>query len=101
MNTKKMIEEIGATVGIVELRLVPFENDFYPAPHWYLETGDGGKFAGQPDEFDDLIEMVYEQVTGTAQPRFAADGGDWLCNCPSVNPSYATWCGRCGQPRHH
>lgn len=40
------------------------------------------------------------QFSDYAEQSFAADGGDWLCDCYSVNPSHAPWCGKCGQPRH-
>ncbi len=66
MTKLQQIEKL--TGGKATLTQQP-ANSFFPAPHWFLQTADGGKFGATSKR--DLLESVVEFLTEQAAEHSA------------------------------
>lgn len=58
-------------------------NDFFPAPHWYLQTADGGRFGNisKREVVEAALDFLWEQAV---EQERGADGYDFTD--PNDNP---------------
>ena len=68
MSNLRKIEKL--TGGKATLTQQP-ANDFFPAPHWFLQTADGGRFGATSKR--DLLASIAEFLT---EQERAADADD-------------------------
>ena len=75
MSNLRKIEKL--TGGKATLTQQP-ANDFFPAPHWFLQTVDGGRFGATSKR--DLLASIAEFLTEQAAEQSMHT--DAACACP-------------------
>ena len=87
MSKLSQIEEL--TGGKASLTYQP-ANDFFPSPHWFLQTADGGKFGNISKR--EVIAATLDFLNSESAEQMRGADFDNCEGCGQPVPFHSEWC---------